>query len=131
MKQLNDYRLLKPASRKAKPAPQPRKVVRYVSTMLRWTAPALLAASMTANAADPLICKAEIIATIDAGIAMQPMTISAYQDDKLIESTPRHSAVMHLPCGLYTIRIQHNTLTRSRQVNLAGDGATVVIEMGE
>lgn len=87
--------------------------------------PALLAASMTANAD----CKATLVATIGGQPAMKPVAWKVYQGESLITSDNSHSSVHRLPCGEYRITATLGSTTTTRYATLSGP-VTLVIELG-
>lgn len=130
---ISKHKLLTPRSRSTEtPA---LKVTRALSLVIRvgLVAPALIAASMSANAADAITCKLNWMATINAQAAMQPVEL-IIRDDKtneIVKQTTNHSGVYHLPCTQYTATATIGDLTRGRSINLITPSADLIIEMGE
>lgn len=93
--------------------------------------PALLAASMTTQAADT--CQINWMATINAQAAMQPveLIIRNAKTQEIVMQTTNHSGVYHLPCTQYTATATIGDLTRGRNINLITPSADLIIEMGE
>lgn len=104
--------------------------VRYLLTKL--AVPALLAASMSANAADAT-CQLNWMATINAQAAMQPveLIIRNAVTQEIVKQTTNHSGVYHHPCTQYTATATIGTLTRGRSISMITPTTTLVIEMGE
>ena len=131
MKQLNKYSLLQPVSRTQDPKPQPRRVTKAVAELLKWTAPALLAISINANAAAD--CKVTLIATIDNQPAMQPTrwVITDNRTGDVTFEMTRHSGVIHIPCGNYTATVTLGDIIRTRPFTLMPTLiTTVTMNMG-
>lgn len=104
------------------------KIVRKALATL--AVPALLAASLSANAANTA-CTVEWIATENGQIAMQPVSLIIIdrKTHAVVKTTSRKSGYFVMPCGNYTATAKMGTVVRSLGMNLISS-FRLVIDMG-
>lgn len=110
---------------------------KVVSSLLRYSiiAPALIAASLSANADGYPECTTKIrwVATINNQVAMTPVQfiLRDTATNAVVKQTTNHSGTYTLPCGKYTATATLGSITRGRDIIANTAAYDVIIEMGQ